>query len=487
MGFQRLGKGSRKIYLVGPCIVTGIGNPPGERLGDILYQKMQDLELYHDCEIEFVPFQMEETMKLYNILEYNISNNDLVIFIHHNLYDYELDVTSLYNSWSGEKWLYQDIPIHTTVSGNERIADILIEKIIKPFHAVLPVNKFTMWKGEPQFAPTLEFEIRKYIDKIKIMRGLPQGSVVGSIVMNCNPFTDGHRYLVEYAAKQVDYLYIFVVEEDMSVIPFYDRFNLISEGTRDIFNIILVPSGKFIISRVTFYSYFEKDMHEENIDSEEDVYIFARYIACGLGITKRFVGEEPSDVVTNSYNQKMKEVFPKYGIELIEIPRKSTENGRIISASTVRSLLFEGKWSEINRFVPLTTLEYLKNHRLEIKERNDRKKRIADIRETEISELINYICREEKVVIYTIGEDTNSLLQKIPRDVEGRLVFADIIAESKNIVFRGRQVIAPEKLLTTYKEYAIIVTSTRFGSDIYQQFLRMGLDMERCIFDTRVI
>lgn len=487
MWFQRLGRGSRKIYLVGPCIVAGTENPPGERLGDILYQKMQDLGLCDDCEIEFVPLQMDESMKLYNILEYDISSKDLVIFIHYNLYEYEIDMASLYNSWSGEKWLYQDKPIHTTVTGNEQIADVLIEKIIGPFHAALPVNEINMWKGEPQFAPTFEFEIRKYVEKIQTMRELPQGSSVGSIVMNCNPFTNGHRYLIEYAAKQVDYLYIFAVEEDMSVIPFCDRYVLIREGTRDIPNIILVPSGKFIISRVTFYSYFQKDMYADNINSEEDVYIFARYIAKNLGITKRFVGEEPTDMVTNSYNQKMKEVLPKYGIELIEIPRKRVENGKIISASTVRSLLFEEQWSEISRFVPPATLEYLKNNRSEIKRRYERKKRSADVREGNFSGLVNHICSEEKVVIYTIGEDTNSLLRKIPRNIEDRLVFADKTAGSKNIVFRGKQVIAPEELLTTYKEYTVIVSSVKFGPDIYRQFLQMGMDMSRCIFNTRVI
>ncbi len=39
---------------------------------------------------------------------------------------------------------------------------------------------------------------------------------IGGIVMNCNPFTLGHKYLVEYAAREMDYLYLFVVEEDLS-------------------------------------------------------------------------------------------------------------------------------------------------------------------------------------------------------------------------------------------------------------------------------
>lgn len=53
---------------------------------------------------------------------------------------------------------------------------------------------------------------------------------IGSIVMNCNPFTLGHRYLVEEASRQSDLLYIFVVEEDKSDFPFEDRFNMVKAG-----------------------------------------------------------------------------------------------------------------------------------------------------------------------------------------------------------------------------------------------------------------
>ena len=38
----------------------------------------------------------------------------------------------------------------------------------------------------------------------------------GAVVMNCNPLTLGHRYLIEQALKQCDYLMIFVVQEDKS-------------------------------------------------------------------------------------------------------------------------------------------------------------------------------------------------------------------------------------------------------------------------------
>ena len=63
--------------------------------------------------------------------------------------------------------------------------------------------------------------------------------------MNCNPFTLGHRYLIEQASEKVDHLYVFVVEEDKSFFPFSDRIGLVKKGTADLKNITVKPSGKY--------------------------------------------------------------------------------------------------------------------------------------------------------------------------------------------------------------------------------------------------
>jgi [citrate (pro-3S)-lyase] ligase len=75
---------------------------------------------------------------------------------------------------------------------------------------------------------------------------------------------------------------------------------------------MVVPSGKFILSYQTLPVYFEKEqIYQVNVDASADLDIFARYIAPPLGITYRFVGEEPFDEVTRQYNQQMKTVFEK--------------------------------------------------------------------------------------------------------------------------------------------------------------------------------
>ena len=182
---------------------------------------------------------------------------------------------------------------------------------------------------------------------------------IGAIVMNCNPFTFGHKYLIEYAAKQVRHLFIFVVEEDLSFFPFVDRLELVKSGTKDLPSVTVIASGEFIISKKTFSDYFQKaNIQDQKIDPSMDVELFAKEIAPALGITIRFAGEEPNDRITKQYNDSMKNILPKYGIDFKVIPRKEIK-GKVISASTVRKLIAENDLIKIKELVPEPTFLYL--------------------------------------------------------------------------------------------------------------------------------
>lgn len=186
---------------------------------------------------------------------------------------------------------------------------------------------------------------------------------IGSVVMNCNLFTLGHRFLVETALTQCDFLVIFVVQEDKSRFPFEDRLRLVKEGVADLKNVAVLPSGRFVLSSLTFSEYFNKsELQDRVIDTSLDVTVFAREIAPCLHITKRFAGEEPFDAVTRQYNETMRRILPEYGIEFVEIPRTTDgqEEGTVISASRVRDLLEKRDFDAIKPLVPESTLRYLK-------------------------------------------------------------------------------------------------------------------------------
>jgi hypothetical protein len=185
----------------------------------------------------------------------------------------------------------------------------------------------------------------------------------GSIVMNCNPFTKGHLHLIEQALLQCDFLYIFVVEEDRSEFPFKLRFQLVRDNVSHFANIAVIPSGKIILSQVTFPGYFGRDDSSNEIaDATRDLTIFAEHVAPAMAIKKRFVGEEPFSAVTNHYNRQMKDILPRYGVDVIEIPRLALagDNGRIISAAAVRSLMKDGNWAELREYVPEITYARLR-------------------------------------------------------------------------------------------------------------------------------
>ncbi len=183
---------------------------------------------------------------------------------------------------------------------------------------------------------------------------------IGAIVMNGNPFTLGHQYLIEYAASNCEFLYIFVVDSEHTTFPSDDRYKLIVAGTSHLENVYVIKGSDYIISDATFPTYFLKKPEEATlIQTELDLKIFGRYFVKSLGITKRFVGTEPYCETTNLYNGQMKRILPEYGVEIIEIPRKESDS-EAISASRVRRLLGKGNMREVKKLVPQTTYDYFK-------------------------------------------------------------------------------------------------------------------------------
>lgn len=183
---------------------------------------------------------------------------------------------------------------------------------------------------------------------------------IAALVMNANPFTLGHQYLVEKAASENDILHLFIVSEDQSLVPFSVRKKLVLEGTAHLKNIIYHESGPYIISNATFPSYFQKDA-DAVMESHAnlDLTIFVR-IAQTLGINYRYVGEEPNSQVTGIYNEIMAKKLLENQIACKIIPRKEA-NGSVISASTVRTALKSGKMELLKTLVPETTLRYFQS------------------------------------------------------------------------------------------------------------------------------
>ena len=209
--------------------------------------------------------------------------------------------------------------------------------------------------GQIVFMENRRTGFQDYLDQLA--KEKEEGKRSAALVMNANPFTLGHQYLVEKAAAENDILHLFIVSEDASLVPFPVRKKLVMEGTAHLKNIRYHDSGPYIISSATFPSYFQKDQ-EAVIESHAllDLTVFTR-IAQAMNITRRYVGEEPNSLVTGIYNEIMQKKLPENGIECIIVPRLQSE-GKVISASTVRQAIKDGNWEALKELVPKTTLDY---------------------------------------------------------------------------------------------------------------------------------
>ena len=190
----------------------------------------------------------------------------------------------------------------------------------------------------------------------------PEAKTVGAAVMNCDPFTNGHRYLIETAAKDCDRLYVFVLSEDRGHFPAKDRLALVRAGTAHLDNVTVVETGPYLISAATFPTYFLPDRDQAGAaQCQLDLVIFTEQLAPALGITRRYVGTEPFSALTDDYNRNLAEQLPAHGIRLVQVPRME-QDGCAVSASRVRRLLREGNLAQIKELVPPTTYAYLREY-----------------------------------------------------------------------------------------------------------------------------
>ncbi len=178
-----------------------------------------------------------------------------------------------------------------------------------------------------------------------------------AVVMNANPFTLGHRYLIETAARENDFVHLFLLREEAGPIPFAVRKMLVQAGIADLGNVIFHESGPYIISSATFPSYFLRDEDEAILaHARLDLAVFEK-IAAALNLSARYVGEEKSSHVTALYNRSMAELLPRMGLAFREIPRLAAD-GETVSASTVRQAIHDGQLENYRQLLPQTTYDY---------------------------------------------------------------------------------------------------------------------------------
>lgn len=346
-------KNARSIYFFGPCYIYGLCVEDKNTIESYLQRRINDtgaLVRVVNCGCYGMHIGYEYFSR---IVVTKLKRGDIVVISQPGISMDEmiyLDLNAvLEKNHVGAEWLINESR-HCNHKVNKLYADAIYE-ILEPF-----LVKKVKHQGE-LIEKDLNFVKFLYLDRYFMNFDSSNYDRIGSIVMNCNPFTWGHRYLIERALACVDYLIIFVVEEDRSFFSFEERFVMVREGTADLKDVMVVPSGPFILSQISFPEYFIKEISDDIVEhTEQDIITFAEIIASQLNIKFRFVGEEPEDEVTNQYNSSMKRILPGYGIELIEIPRKRLDD-QYISASSARKLIEENDRETIKELLPETTIK----------------------------------------------------------------------------------------------------------------------------------
>ena len=221
------------------------------------------------------------------------------------------------------------------------------------FFSDLGFHEVARVAGRMVFMENRRNGFRQYCDGLQ----KKQGEKIAAVVMNANPFTLGHRHLLEVAAKENDVVHLFLLSEEAGPIPFSVRRKLVQAGIEGLSNVILQESGPYMISAATFPSYFLKEEDTQiQAHAELDLEVFSQ-IAASLGIQRRYVGEEPTSRVTGLYNSIMAARLPKYGIECCIVPRLEAD-GAVISASTVRQAIHDGNLDSVKNMLPDSIYRY---------------------------------------------------------------------------------------------------------------------------------
>lgn len=360
------------ISVLGACTVFGLLSKDEETIPSLIQSKLHSAgSPYTVKNYGMLGFSVIEEIRRFNRTTF--TNNDIVILFlkdyrekHEELSEYELIHRE-----------FPSYPIQSLIDGNTMLEDYFgtiahcgskshryyAERI---FGDIVPyLNSQTRTVIFHHFNYDEYSENKKFLEYLDKLNQYPSDGSNGAIMMNCNPFTKGHKYLIQYAASRVDNLYIIVVQQENGMFSFHERFEMIQAGCKDLSNVYVIPAGDFLAVPFGYPAYFDRDAfqgEDDVLNPLVDINLFGKYLAPRLGIKFRFVGTEDGDTITNCYNIQMKKILPKYGVELIEIPR-ITSSGKPISAKKVRACIKQNDVQTLSEFLPVEIIDYLYAHK----------------------------------------------------------------------------------------------------------------------------
>lgn len=372
---------NNRIHVLGASDVFGYGAEDAHTFCSFLQRRLNQEETDAKFRVEnlgirgsTLPFSVN------NLIQTTVSQGDIVILCGYpELSDEkaeELGVFQTHVDFSrpheyGEVFIDQ---AHLAWTGNKAFADKLYEHLFDRDHFRVKeregIDPMSLLKAEKclQFCKYLLYrrtylsieesamqDYLAYLDQEKVQ----SEGLIGSVAVNCNPMTNGHLHLLEHAARSCAFLYVFVIEEDKSYFSFEERLDNVTKGLAHLPNVKVLKGGRYICTDITFPEYSTKsDANDVIADASMEGWFFAEFIAARLGISRIFLGREPTCKITQQYNDQIEEILPKFGID-VEIIERISFKEEAISASRVRALLRDQRFDKIREIVPDATYDLL--------------------------------------------------------------------------------------------------------------------------------
>ena len=362
-----------KIHMFGPCVVMGLCVADEMTICSILQKLINHKGYSAEVVNHGLAYGNDQLNDLLGMMDEPIRKGDCVIWFS-SFEDDELQKLSergipiisvrecvkKLNDW------FLDNPFHCNAAVNQNIAKAVFHQIDKLHCDLSDRKRYSMIESlslnlhHNPYAILDSGELNTYMEYIKQFKC--DAKKKGAVVLNANPCTYGHLYLIREALKYVDFLYVFLVEESVGSLPYMDREYMLKESLKYNRRVKVLRGGNIMTSEKVFPEYFNKSSEPTRISLVLTHRAFGKIVSSTLGITYRFFGTEPNDMVTQALNESAREILPEYGIQPIFIERMSI-NGSYVSARNVRDLLQDDQYSELAKLVPFPTYKRL----LEIK------------------------------------------------------------------------------------------------------------------------
>lgn len=349
-----------KIYLFGACTILGCFVEDQYTIASFLQKELLkkgyvfQVENYGD--MTRAPYAIDA--KLAEIEEY--SENDIVIYMPYPQSPFVniqgIAINKIYEKHRiPSTWVTNGYGHHNH-KANRVIADDILE-MIEPYLSKEKTSKQENFRFD--ICKEMTGYVRhKYLNQYFSDFDGQAYTAVGSIVMEFDPFDIRHRYLVEQARQQVDFLIIFVMDHGWypDLFSFEERIKMVIEGTEDIDHVIVVPSGPFVVSGRSVAPFIKGKKNSIAVYSKYDINVFVDYIASLLHITHRFVEKEPENENVRIHNGVMKEILPQKGISYVEIP--TMPGGEDLCTSKIQRYLRKEEYDKAFEMLPESTKRY---------------------------------------------------------------------------------------------------------------------------------